>query len=197
MRQDIHLKLQVELAERITTERQVVYILVELRKLLELGNDSKRFPVLNFFCDWAVHVLLTYEGARRLVRRFNRVQMIDYEAKWNGRERLADEHLDHEFDETLNLRKFREELAACLTAYDFDYRIGTDRLKWREFIVQYAKVVEACPLRCRDSDMEYVDEVILTFIDLHDVNPDEYSFAVRWSWVNKKTGGEARAYGFL
>jgi hypothetical protein len=58
-----------------------VYILVELPKLLELGKDSKRFAAVTFFCHWAVHVLLTYEGARRLVRRFNRVQMIDYEAK--------------------------------------------------------------------------------------------------------------------
>jgi hypothetical protein len=78
-----------------------------------------------------------------------------------------------------------------------DDSIATDRTKWRSFVVHYAQVIEACPLRCREAGMEYTDEVVISFMDLTDVNPDEYAIAVRWSWVNKKTGGEGRAYGFF
>lgn len=40
MRPDILTKLEAELQPLITSERQVVYILVELRKLIELNDDG-------------------------------------------------------------------------------------------------------------------------------------------------------------
>jgi hypothetical protein len=197
MKEDICSKLRRELDEPISSERQVVYILVELRKLIELNGDDERFRALNFFCDWAVHAVLDQEGAKRIVRRFNNLQMRDYEAKWCGKERIVDIEFDTEMDDTIHLCKFRTELATCLQEARLDDSIANDRAKWRAFIIHYAQVIEACPLRCLEHGMEYTDEVIITFMDLRDINPDEYAIAVRWSWVNKKTGGEGRTYGFF
>jgi hypothetical protein len=42
-------KLHHELAQDITTERQVVYILAEIRKLLELRQEKKKYFALNFY----------------------------------------------------------------------------------------------------------------------------------------------------
>jgi hypothetical protein len=50
-------KLELELQEDITTERQANYILTEVRKLLEhLGNPSE-FYALDFYCWFALEHL--------------------------------------------------------------------------------------------------------------------------------------------
>jgi len=49
----------------LTSEQQVVYILVEMRKLLEPNNDKDRFPALNFYCDCAAHPAFDRVGVCR------------------------------------------------------------------------------------------------------------------------------------
>src|SRR5437899_1770065 len=51
-------KVAKELGNRITTEAQAVYILVQIRKLLE-DSGTKKFEVLKMFCDWALHTELS------------------------------------------------------------------------------------------------------------------------------------------
>jgi hypothetical protein len=51
-------KLRMKLQEKIVSECQIVYILVEIRKLLNLRNQRTAFSILNLYCNWAVHVPL-------------------------------------------------------------------------------------------------------------------------------------------
>lgn len=55
MEEEIITKLKSALAEPIQKECQVVYILVEIRKLLERLKDKNNFSVLNFYSNWALH----------------------------------------------------------------------------------------------------------------------------------------------
>ena len=55
MKPDILTKLAAELREPIGSERQVVYIMVELRKLIELNCDGAQYTALKFHCDWVAH----------------------------------------------------------------------------------------------------------------------------------------------
>lgn len=53
-------KLGLELQEHsiegyIPTEKDVVYIFVELRKLLKQKNLDTQYPMLKFYADWVVH----------------------------------------------------------------------------------------------------------------------------------------------
>jgi hypothetical protein len=52
---DIKEKLLTELSEEINTERQVIYILSRIRKILESDKKKKKYKVLNFYCNWALH----------------------------------------------------------------------------------------------------------------------------------------------
>jgi len=67
-------KLDRELQEPGGTNWQVVYILVELRKLMERNGDADRYLALNLYCDWAVHTKMDRTGATRIVERFNQCQ---------------------------------------------------------------------------------------------------------------------------
>ncbi len=36
-------------------EEDVVYLLVEIRKVIKQNGLSKKYPILKFYCDWSVH----------------------------------------------------------------------------------------------------------------------------------------------
>src|SRR6266542_85281 len=64
-------KLTKVLAKKIESEIEVLYVMVEIRKLLDLtGYDS---PHVRMFCDWAAHVELTrrQDGAIDLLKEID------------------------------------------------------------------------------------------------------------------------------
>jgi hypothetical protein len=56
---DIITKLQRELARPVVSECQVVYLLVEIRKIIDAEPDPRPWKALKLYCDWAVHTELT------------------------------------------------------------------------------------------------------------------------------------------
>src|SRR5260221_14404807 len=68
---DIIWKLTRELDQGITSEVQVVYLLVGVRKLMERDGLKKQYPDLNFHCDWALHSKLEGTTAKAVLRKFD------------------------------------------------------------------------------------------------------------------------------
>ena len=52
-------KLTRLLSSPIETEERVVYFFVELRKLMEQTKTKEKYPVVNFYCNWVVHIHLS------------------------------------------------------------------------------------------------------------------------------------------
>jgi hypothetical protein len=52
-------KLSRVLNSPIETEERVVYFFVELRKLMERSKTKEKYPVVNFYCNWVVHIRLS------------------------------------------------------------------------------------------------------------------------------------------
>jgi hypothetical protein len=69
-------KLERELQLDITTERQVVYILVEIRKAIEQAGELAKYFALDFYCSFALHTRMSRAGARRILERFDRAYPI-------------------------------------------------------------------------------------------------------------------------
>jgi hypothetical protein len=125
MKPDIIEKLRGELREPIHSERQVVYILAELRKLMELESidrievgapvDNSYFA-LKFYCDWAVHVRLDQAGARRIVQRFNEYQKFMEDLASPGRT-VVDPAFLQELDQSFQLTKFRDQFGSYLESH--------------------------------------------------------------------------------
>ena len=53
------------------TESRVVYILVEIRKLIERTNQKPRYIPLDFHCSWALHATMDRREAKRILKRFD------------------------------------------------------------------------------------------------------------------------------
>jgi hypothetical protein len=193
-------KLRSELTIDIASERQVVYILVQVRKLLELNADQQRFPALKFYCDWATHAEMEREGAKRIVRRLNEWQRLSEEAvkaRDAGIERNPEKSFLAEMYELTGLGNFKAQLADFLNVRDIDAAIVTDSTKWATFIRYYCSTVSACPLKCRERGLQHVDEVILTLLNLEPSQMGDWTLVVRWTWISKTTGHESRTHAFF
>jgi len=68
MEDQILRKIRAELKRGITEECQVVYLLVEIRKLLDRdGKNAEPYNSLRLYSDWAVHFSLWGPRAQNIV----------------------------------------------------------------------------------------------------------------------------------
>ena len=93
-----------------------------------------------------------------------------------------------EFFKTTSLEKFRDELLKfCETQHVDIGRLKNDK-EWAQFIDYYCRVIEDCPLLCRDASTMYAKAVIVRRMDIahlsaFDPNRD-YLCAITWFWVD-------------
>lgn len=182
-------KLKRELQENITAERQVVYLLVEVRKLIESSQDGAKYKALKFCCDWVAHPVLKGTEAQNIVRQIDEFQRLTG-AMSNlpfGQKLTVDTRFFGKLGEILRLSRFRRELGDYLNLQGIDSSIAGDDRKWTNFLKYYAGVIEDCPLKCVGQDLSYVDEVVLKVIH---VNPELIAnqLVIQWCWVSKNTG---------
>jgi hypothetical protein len=162
MQNEIIDKLSRELREPIESERQVVYLLVELRKLLELRDELNNWTSIKFHCDWAVHAKLDGPLAQSLVRLFDRhLELLEV-----GRPPHASAEYEFRLVDDLNrmisLDRFREELTKLIERLHLDSSIVRDDERWQGFAEAYCGVISDCPLRCTGKGLRHAEEVVLT-----------------------------------
>ena len=185
MKNDIIRKLTSELHEPFRTERQTVYLLVEIRKLLDLTTARDTYQALRFYCDWAVHVEMSRSTAKKVVGIFDEYQQaIDASMDTPYQQEAGDARLLERISQTLELRSFRQELHAFLSANDLPNHITADNILWGEFISLYLSVIEDCPLVGR-ADLQHVRRVQVSVTERKDGTDAEaagYHVKVVWAW---------------
>ncbi len=156
-------KLNQEFREPVRSERQAVYILVELRKLLEITCSRMRYRSLDFHCDWAMHSMLDRGGARRIVQRFDeRDRLWDEVNRSKPGDPLPDLNTPiAAFEEIVEFRNFRQELRDFCESQQIVGPLLDDEHEWSHFLRQYASVIDSCPLVCNAPDLTYVKMVTL------------------------------------
>lgn len=119
---------------------QVVYILVELRKLLEHNAQKDAYPVLNFYGNWVVHTKLSHSPvADRIVRLLDEV--MNRKATETIELAVEDEAVAY-----LEERRLRAEMSACLRASGLPTDLCDDDKRWYGFRKSLAGVIEDAPL---------------------------------------------------
>lgn len=154
MRGDITEKLNREFNELIRSERQVVYILVEARKLLEQAGVLETFPTFKLCSDWAVHPKLRGPAAQQIIAYFNAYEI----------ERAKSEVTLHAFQpkplqDLLSLKSFRDEMMAALQPYGVDVAPIATIEFWQSFVQSYMGVIRDCPLEAWEQNATHVSHV--------------------------------------
>src|SRR5579864_4667038 len=131
-------KIRTELETGISSEVQVVYAMVKIRKLMDLDPDrfEARYPMLRLCCDWCVHVELFFYQAREIVKRLDDI----YPRMVGGG--LSDE------DRTwlrgmFSFEQFRAELGAFFAE---KYWPKFSDPQWHTFLEGFLNTIQDCAL---------------------------------------------------
>jgi hypothetical protein len=129
-------KLKRELQENITAEKQVVYLLVEVRKLIESNQDGANYRALKFCCDWVAHPGLKGTEAQNIVRQIDEFQRMTeaMSDSPSGQKLTVDTSFFEKLGEILRLSRFRRELGDYLNLQGIDSSIADDDRKWANFL---------------------------------------------------------------
>jgi hypothetical protein len=177
MHSDIAAKLNAEFREPITTERQVVYILVELRKLLEGNGTLDQYRTLKTCCDWAVHPKLSQASAQAITKLFD-----EYEAKYRSQAVGVAQAEMPQLVEFCEHTRFRAQLIVACEANGIDADAISDDGWWRAFLTQYSEIVKDCPIEARANNTKYVTCVKAFAIDPASIGIFNREFGISWLW---------------
>ena len=151
-------KLRYQLLSRSRlTEARVVYILVEVRKLMELQNEFHRYPAVRFCCDWALHTNLDRGEAKKILQVFDKAH--PYISVGDP----VPPDIDQQIRRLISFDDFRQEFTAFMKAYGLPDTIILNR--WTRFIQSYGDVVEDCPLTVAGPNLQNLRSVTLYKID--------------------------------
>ncbi len=177
MRDDIVEKLRQELANGIQTEAQVVYLLVELRKLIEQSEEQDRYLSVLFFCDWAVHVQMDRKSALHLLQELDSAMS---RATTKG-------ELGELIGRILSMDRFRDELIHAL----MHFGLPTDPVRtmagWLSFLPLYLNVITDCPVLKRNVNLQHINHLVVQ-VQRDDPPKDIperalFGFAIRWTFL--------------
>lgn len=132
MEVDIINKLKTYLSLEEYSEPIVVYILVEIRKILE-NEDNNMYPLLRFYCNWVLHPKIDRLSAVRDILN-----------------KIAEEHKKGEHGKTdldfINFIHLNEELKRFFLEKNISTNLLNDREKWRKFKINLINILKDCPL---------------------------------------------------
>ncbi len=146
MVEDIVSKISGELSRGIDSEPQVLYLLVEIRKIRQANVDqanlgsSKTF--LDFYRDWACHVELTHNDA---VETFlNRFEVL-VNPSLTAHE-IARSFISH-FPSFFKLDELRNELRGFFKDKELTTELTDDRGKWYTFVKHLLGILKNCSIK--------------------------------------------------
>lgn len=165
-------KIARHLSAPIDTECKVVYLLCEVRKLL----DRKTAPLgLLMYADWALHGYLNRNpGAEKLLRDVD-----DMVAEYREHGAPTSRRGTEIQKELVFIGSFREELRAVLASFGLPTDLCDDRERWFKFVTVYASVIEDGELICKAKGLRYVKRLVFTK-GKQTINDADLPFSINW-----------------
>jgi hypothetical protein len=186
-------KLEVLLAKGVTTEADALYLMVEIRKLLEQQQAKKHYEYLAFHCDWAVHPALTGPRAQKILEQFDAANIhLKAGVKLPDLPRL----LGMEIDRISKMRYFEDQLEVFLKTNGLPTLDETRSDGWIHFVHFYARIVEDCPLVMTAKKQSATIASVTVKMDLaaaSEQDGGDWWFKVRWI-IQDKSGLSGEIY---
>lgn len=159
MEEQIVRKLREALCDEVSKEKDVVYILVESRKLLDDTKPGQPHFALKLYCHWALHVdLMGRDTTLPFLERLDGFVA----SVLAGNTSVVEEH--RMLREFIFLDTFREQLRQFLASYGLPTAVCDENPRWHAFLNLYAGIVEDGTLSCnaQPGDLKLVSGVNFT-----------------------------------
>src|SRR5579863_6290738 len=175
-------KLRDHINGGIVKEADAVYLLTEVRRLLEQQGLKKDYEYLTFYCDWVVHPKLTGSMAQRMLKRFDEANIhlktgMELHELPNG--------LSHEIDRISKLWYFEKELGTFLEKNGLPDLSAIRPDGWSHFWHLYTQIVEDCPLVMTSGNGSDIEKVTVHFELAKQPIEDEMLYKITWTVTDK------------
>lgn len=183
MTPEIIRKLSEVLGEPLSREMQAVYILAEIRKLLELERLKSKYPSLNFHCCWVLHATAKGVGADRILKRFD-----DAYAYWKDIH-SAPKEIVLPLGRTMALSSFKLDLKLFLSKMQLPGNVVTDEAQWLKFLTLYSEIIRDCPFKLSGTNkvaLEHLKSIVVSPINVDVPDATESFLITRWDLLGGK-----------
>ncbi len=178
-------KLGAHLNKPPVDEKDVVYAMVKIRKVLEHDKQRKRYWALTFYCDWVLHTKLSQFGAMKIIN------MLD--ERFAGFRTTEPKKFDPDgkIQEILSFQLFREELLVFLSRNRLPTVWAEDQFAWDKMIMLYGEEVRDTPLVVTNQvyNFKYLREIVISACEPSEAivkaNPKDKHFGFRWQFKLK------------
>jgi len=140
-----------------SSEKDVVYFLVQLRKLMEREGIHKKHASVTFYCDWALHPKKT--------RNHKDIKGI-YVSIYKECKASYNEEDDNNEDSILSLLQFkslRNDIELVFEEYELDKKLLDEKM-WTAFSKKLLGVLKDQPLVLGNEDIN-IKEIMITKAD--------------------------------
>jgi hypothetical protein len=180
-------KLEAILRKSPKSEAELVYVMVEMRKFLEREGQIKetQFSTLKFFCDWVLHPVLEYSGAKNVLKR------LDPEIGVSGPIDPHNVKPSSELFQMMSLGPLLAEIKSFCVENNLPKHWTSDPIAWRECMRIYGHVVLDCPLAInrKDAPSRYIKRLTLRNAVDSQEHTDKRSFS--WDWCFELSDGNS------
>jgi hypothetical protein len=191
-------KLSKLLSNPIETECQVVYLLCEVRKLLD--EPPRRLFTLSLHCHWALHVNLSHTPTTGnfLAKVDDFVSNILGSHSRDETEQASwEKRAEEMFQYFVSLSTLRKELREFLMSYTLPTSLCDDDIFWFKFVTAYGGVIEDGYLRCEDKDRLKTIDMVTFSKGKPTTDSADVPFSMNWEILLKngdKFVFDGRAY---
>ncbi|MEK9208492.1 MAG: hypothetical protein AAB910_00260 [Patescibacteria group bacterium] len=149
---DIRNKIDDCLGEESYSQRDVVYILVQAYKLLEMENNQAKFTTILFYRNWVCHAVLDRDRVRKIFEPvvakykdgFNDIASTD----------LASDEIRDAIKKEISPEILKAQLNEFIEKFLTPNLHNTNTLKWQNFREHLYEVIRDIPLRVMENDKE-------------------------------------------
>jgi hypothetical protein len=188
-KEDITKKLEehLKLHEPMTEECHVVYLIAELRKILDRMNDN-RYPVLRFYCDWGLHT----EKSRNLSHIAPQIKLMydSIEEQIKAAPALYRNDIIRKF---YSMEVLRDEIKKLFTELGIPTSLVDNESTWKAFWKLFAKVLTDQPIFNPIPEVKQVvfepshPDALIIFVEF--VNPIKQRNQQEQHWFRIGLGG--------
>lgn len=157
MKHSILEKLNKELCLGISQEKDVIYILAEVRKYLEAYEKTRSFTYKNlyFACNWVLHIEMDRTPAKELLNDFEKI--VGDTTVVNCTQKSLD--FIREKLPFYTFAELRKELGIFLREHQLPEDLVINNISWNRFVSLLLKVITDCPLKnkgCIVSEFSFI-----------------------------------------
>lgn len=128
-------------------ESQIVYLMVEIRKILAQEESNGDYPLLKFYSDWAVH-----HKKDRITPEIRQIMETMYETTKNNIENPALIKAGSPVMQFAYMDELGREIKLFLENHNVDPSLAQEESVWIEFVKLLVKVLENQPIIFSDDD---------------------------------------------